>query len=379
MIATTAAGAPAGAIASPSAPIVAATGGGGAIWPVGWLACSAVPGATVRRRRGRRVRVGAARPRRPWCPTRPRFLSVRTSLGVSTPSTRRPAARSNMRTLVRVAVPKAPSVAAGIAELREIVLQQPHVGALRAHAQAADAEPAPIAGPTALCALEDPEEPLRHARRAIEPGVRAQRPHHRRRVRPELAVGLHRIAEAREHPLQLACTAGPARRGGGPPGPAPAEALPRLRGRNRDADDEQRCEKEKDRLRRTVCEVNGSPWLPGARHLEDAGAGRARWRRVRAAACSVRTDPTGRNRACRGWSETRRTDPASNLPGSVQNAASARSGAGMRGVWRAGEGRLGRDRPAARFGKSRKGRSRSRRPSTPSGAAHSWVGAAAQG
>jgi hypothetical protein len=41
------------------------------------------------------------------------FLSVLTSRGLSTPSLRRPAARSKSRTLLRVAGPNAPSVAAG--------------------------------------------------------------------------------------------------------------------------------------------------------------------------------------------------------------------------------------------------------------------------
>ena len=50
MIAATAAGAPAGAIARPSAPTVPAPGGGGATWPVGWF--GRLAGGRRRRRRG---------------------------------------------------------------------------------------------------------------------------------------------------------------------------------------------------------------------------------------------------------------------------------------------------------------------------------------
>ena len=46
-------------------------------------------------------------------PERAAFLSTRTSRGVSTPFTRKPAARSNRRTLDRVAGPNSPSVTAG--------------------------------------------------------------------------------------------------------------------------------------------------------------------------------------------------------------------------------------------------------------------------
>ena len=116
MIAATAAGAPAGAAARPSAPIVRRRRRGR----------RDLPGRLIRlvRRAGRVVS-------RPSCvdccsdtapampPERAAFLSVRTSRCVSTPSTRSPAARSNRRTLLRVAGPNAPSVAAGIAELRQ--------------------------------------------------------------------------------------------------------------------------------------------------------------------------------------------------------------------------------------------------------------------
>ena len=109
MIAATAAGAPAGAAARPSAPIVPAPGGGGAICPVGWSGrfADGPPLDAVLPVCVERSETAPAMP-----PERAAFLSTRTSRCVSTPSTRSPAARSNRRTLVRVAGPNCPSVAA---------------------------------------------------------------------------------------------------------------------------------------------------------------------------------------------------------------------------------------------------------------------------
>ena len=114
-------------------------------------------------------------------PERTAFLSVRISRGVSTPSTRSPAARSKRRTLVRVAGPNCAVGRGGIAELRERVLQQAHVLALRADAQAADAEPAAVAGAAALRAARGRlrKRCVTRAERS-RPGVGAQRAHHRR-------------------------------------------------------------------------------------------------------------------------------------------------------------------------------------------------------
>jgi hypothetical protein len=281
MIATTAAGAPAGGIARPLAPIVAAAGEGGAICPVGWLAwAGVVPGAVV-------AVVAAA------------VVLDRGQHAVDPQACRaleHPHARPRRRAERAV-------TRSGEAELRQIVLQEAHVRALRTDAEAADAEPAPIAGTAALRPLERLQEPLGHACRAVETDVRAQRAHHRRGVRAELPVRLHRIAQAREHPLQL--LDGRALLTGVQPGQCRERGSPRgtsgLGRRSRDADGEYRCEKEKNRLRRTMWGVNGSRHgFRGQSVSKDAGAGRARWRRMRAAACSVRTDPTGSFFACRG-------------------------------------------------------------------------------
>ena len=145
----------------------------------------------------------------------------------------------------------------GVAELRERVLQGAHVLALGPDAQSADAEPAAVAGAAALGALEDVEEALRDARRAIEAGVGAQRAHHRRGVRAELTVRLHRIAEAGQHPLQLldrrplhpGVQREQRRRAGDASG---------LRRRSQGRRGEYRQEKEQQGLRRTMCEVDGS-------------------------------------------------------------------------------------------------------------------------
>ena len=192
-----------------------------------------------------------------------------------------------------------------IAEPGQVVLQHAHVLALRSDAQAADAEPAPVARAAALRAAEDAEEALRHPRRTIEPGVGAQRAHHGRRVRPELPVHADGVAEACEHALQLAHRgAGLARvqpaQGGRPRGAALGCGHGR---RNKDAGGEYRNEEEYQRLRRTVCETVGS--RHGFRMRQgvsrDAGAGRARRRGcARRGFVSAGSDPTGGNLACRG-------------------------------------------------------------------------------
>ena len=170
-------------------------------------------------------------------------------------------------------------------------------------------------GPPRWARLSDVEEALRDARRAIEAGVGAQRAHHRRRVRPELPVRLDRIAEAGEHPLQLlhgrALHAGvqrEQRRG--------ARDASGLRGRSQGRRGEYRKQKEQQGLRRTVCEMDGSrhgfrrgqgvSWTPAH--------GRARWRRMRAAACRCRLTLQDEIAPVVGGLETRRADPNWNRP-----------------------------------------------------------------
>ena len=189
-------------LARPSAPIVPAAGGGGAIWPVGWSGCVArtrrrSPAVVADARRAQRDRAGHAAGADGLL-ERPHLARSQHAVDAQ-PGRALEEAHARARRRAELAVGRG-----GIAELRERVLQQAHVLALRADAQAADAEPAAVAGAAALCAAEHLEEALRHARRAVETRIGAQRAHHRGGVRPELPVDPDRIAEATQHPLQLA-------------------------------------------------------------------------------------------------------------------------------------------------------------------------------
>ena len=201
-----------------------------------------------------------------------------------------------------------PELAVGhgrVAEVGERVLQQAHVLAPRPDAQVANAEPAAVARAAALRAAEDVQEPLRHPRRAVEPGVGAQRAHHGRRVGAELPVDLDRVPQAGEHPLQLAH---------GRPGLAGVQAAQRWGARsaslrlcqcrrNEDAGGEYRNQEKHQRLRRTVWETVGSQHGFRVRQgvSRDASAGRARRRRGARRGLSVlASDPTGGFRVCRG-------------------------------------------------------------------------------
>ena len=312
MIAATAAGAPAGAIARPLPPT----------WPGrgrrrGGLAGRLVRGRCRRRRRrggrhlGRRAQRHGTGGRALASDALERaHLALREDAVDAEAGRALEHAHARARRRAECAVGRR-----GVAELRERVLQGAHVLALGPDAQAADAEPAAVARAAALGALEDVQEALRDAGRAIEAGIGAQRAHHRRGVRAELTVRLHRIAEAGQHPLQLldrrALHAGVQREQR-----RRARDASGLRRRSHGRRGEYRQEKEQQGLRRTMCEVDGSrhgfrrgqgvSWTPEQ--------GRARWRRMRAAACRCRLTLQDEFAPVVGGLETRRADPNWNRP-----------------------------------------------------------------
>ena len=100
----------------------------------------------------------------------------------------------------------------GVAELGQVLLQQPHVATPGADGEPADSEPAKVAGSAVLRAVQHADEARGHATRACEAYLGAEGAHHLRGVRPELPVGLDDVAEMGEHALQVPhCRAGGSR------------------------------------------------------------------------------------------------------------------------------------------------------------------------